>query len=467
VDDRLQKIADCVIGGRFDEIKALVESALSDGVDPQTIVNDGLRSGMQVVGDKFKANEFFVPEVLTAARAMKAGMEVIKPHLAAGSTDSLGTVVIGTVQGDLHDIGKNLVAMMLEGAGFQVIDLGADASPEAFVDAARENNAELVAMSALLTTTMGKMAETIYALNSADLGRTVRTMIGGAPVTQTYANEIGADAYAPEAATAVDAAKELVGRTSRRRPDGPPCWPQRAFARRLEQERRERGKPVGARLTAAIESGQVERIRRSVIETLRVAKTRRAWAEEALAPALRALREGYERQKWWYPDLVRRETGLLEGMRFFEREIPSAEQEGGPIVVAAAMKGEVYGAGKDIVAKTLSLFELRVVDAGVHQMPEQIAQYVLNSDADAVCICLFAYMPSAVMLTGKIPALLARTPHKKTTKTVLAGYGASRQLAAELGFDGYAGDGAEAARVIEDLCGGGASQQDGGEGASA
>jgi len=232
----LQEIADCVIAGRFDDIEALVESALSDGVDPQTIVNDGLRSGMQVVGEKFKANEFFIPEVLIAARAMKAGMEVIKPHLAADSTDSLGTVVIGTVQGDLHDIGKNLVAMMLEGAGFRVVDLGTDVSPEAFVAATRENEAEIVAMSALLTTTMPKMAETVRALNSADLDRTVRTMIGGAPVTQSYANEIGADAYAPEAASAVEAARELVGRVSRPRGDGPPCWPQRAFARRLKQE---------------------------------------------------------------------------------------------------------------------------------------------------------------------------------------------------------------------------------------
>jgi 5-methyltetrahydrofolate--homocysteine methyltransferase len=236
VHGRLRKIADCVIEGRFDEINALVEAALSDGVDPQTIVNDGLRSGMHVVGDKFKANEFFIPEVLIAARAMKAGMEVIKPHLTTDSTDSLGTVVIGTVQGDLHDIGKNLVAMMLEGAGFQVIDLGTDASPEAFVEAARENNAELVAMSALLTTTMPKMAETVHALNSADLDRTVRTMIGGAPITQSYANEIGADAYAPEAASAVDAARQLVARVSRPRGDGPPCWPQHAFARRLKQD---------------------------------------------------------------------------------------------------------------------------------------------------------------------------------------------------------------------------------------
>jgi 5-methyltetrahydrofolate--homocysteine methyltransferase len=169
---------------------------------------------MQVVGDKFKANEFFIPEVLIAARAMKAGMEVVKPHLTAVSTDSLGTVVIGTVEGDLHDIGKKLVAMMLEGAGFQVVDLGTDASPEAFVEAARASNAELAAMSALLTTTMPKMAETVHALNSADLDRTVRTMIGGAPVTQSYANEIGADAYAPEAASAVETAKRLLREAS-------------------------------------------------------------------------------------------------------------------------------------------------------------------------------------------------------------------------------------------------------------
>jgi len=211
VSNALQKIADCVIAGRFDEIEALVQSALDDGADPQTVINDGLRAGMQVVGDKFKANEFFIPEVLISARSMKAGMEVVKPHLSADSTDALGTVVIGTVQGDLHDIGKHLVAMMLEGAGFQVVDLGTDISPKAFVEAARENEAEIVAMSALLTTTMPNMAETVQALNSANLDRTVRTLIGGAPVTQSYANEIGADAYAPEAASAVEAAKRLLG----------------------------------------------------------------------------------------------------------------------------------------------------------------------------------------------------------------------------------------------------------------
>lgn len=215
MSSNLQEIANCVIAGRFDDIEALVESAMNDSVDPQTIINDGLRSGMRMVGDRFKANEFFIPEVLMAARAMKAGMEVIKPHLVANPADSLGTVVIGTVQGDLHDIGKNLVAMMLEGAGFQVVDLGADASPEGFVEAARENEAEIVAMSALLTTTIPKMAESVRALNSADLDRTVRTMIGGAPVTQTYADQIGADAYAPEAASAVETAKRLLGKATR------------------------------------------------------------------------------------------------------------------------------------------------------------------------------------------------------------------------------------------------------------
>jgi 5-methyltetrahydrofolate--homocysteine methyltransferase len=236
VNGKLQEVSDCVIAGRFDEIEGLVESALSEGVDPQAIIDDGLRSGMQVVGQRFTSNEFFIPEVLIAARAMKAGMEAVKPQLTADSTDSLGTVVIGTVEGDLHDVGKNLVAMMFEGAGFRVVDLGTDASPEAFVDAARANEAQVVAMSALLTTTMPKMAETVHALNSADLDRTVRTMVGGAPVTQGYADEIGADAYAPEAGSAVEAAKELVGHASRTRGDAPPCCPQRAFARWLEQQ---------------------------------------------------------------------------------------------------------------------------------------------------------------------------------------------------------------------------------------
>ena len=220
-------------------------------------------------------------------------------------------------------------------------------------------------------------------------------------------------------------------------------------------------------LAGAIESGRGEDITRSVTETFRNARSVRAWADTTLAPALHALREGYEGQKWWYPELVQREMALLEGMRLCEREVSRAEQEDSPIVVVATMKGEAYGAGKDIVAKTLSLFGLRVVDAGVHQTPQQLTQSVLDSQADAVCICVFAYMPSAVMLAGKTPAWLARTPRSKTTKTVLAGYGASRQLAAELGFDGYAGDGAEAARVVQDLCREGTPQQDEGEGASA
>jgi len=220
-------------------------------------------------------------------------------------------------------------------------------------------------------------------------------------------------------------------------------------------------------LTVAIESGRVEDITRSVTETFRNARSVRAWADTTLAPALHALREGYEGQKWWYPELVQREMALLEGMRLCEREVSSAEQEGSPVVVVATMKGEPYRGGKDVYANTLSAFGLRVVDAGVHQTPQQLAQHVLDSEADALCVCMFAFLPSAVMLAGKVPAWLARTPQRKTTKTVLAGYGASRQLATELGFDGYAGDGAEAARIIEDLYREDASQEYGGKGASA
>jgi len=224
---------------------------------------------------------------------------------------------------------------------------------------------------------------------------------------------------------------------------------------------------VTTTLAGAIESGHVEDITRSVTETFRSARSMRAWADEALAPALHALREGYERQKWWYPDLVQREMVLLEGMRLCEREVPSAEQEGSPVVVVATMKGEPYGGGKDVYANTFSAFGLRVVDAGVHRTPQQLAQAVLHSQADALCICMFASLPSAVMLAGKVPAWVARTRGRKAVKTVLAGHGASRQLAIELGFDGYAGDGAEATRLVEDLCREGAWQEDGRKGTSA
>jgi 5-methyltetrahydrofolate--homocysteine methyltransferase len=165
---------------------------------------------MNVVGVRFKNNEFYVPEVLIAARAMHAGMSIIKPLLAAGGVEPVAKVAIGTVQGDLHDIGKNLVAMMLEGAGFEIIDLGVDVKPEQYVDAVKNKGAKVVALSALLTTTMPSMKETIQAIQEAGLRDSVKIMIGGAPVTQNYADEIGADGYSPDAASAVDTAKTLL-----------------------------------------------------------------------------------------------------------------------------------------------------------------------------------------------------------------------------------------------------------------
>jgi 5-methyltetrahydrofolate--homocysteine methyltransferase len=163
-----------------------------------------------VVGEKFKNGEYFVPEVLVAARAMKAAMELLRPLLAASDVEPIGTVVIGTVRGDLHDIGKNLVAMMLEGAGFRVVDLGVDVPAEKFIEAAREHNAEIVGMSALLTTTMTYMPEVIKALEAEGIRNRVKVIVGGAPVTQEWADQIGADGYAPDAASAVDKCKELL-----------------------------------------------------------------------------------------------------------------------------------------------------------------------------------------------------------------------------------------------------------------
>lgn len=205
----LQALAQAIINGKAPEAKALTESALAEGVSAAEVLNNGLVAGMNVVGEKFKNNEFYVPEVLIAARAMKNAMEVLRPQLAKSGVEPKGKVAIGTVRGDLHDIGKNLVAMMLEGAGFEIHDLGVDVKPEQFVEAAK-NGADIIAMSALLTTTMPAMKDTIEALKSEGVREKTCVMIGGAPVTQNYCDEIGADGYAPDAASAVDKAKELL-----------------------------------------------------------------------------------------------------------------------------------------------------------------------------------------------------------------------------------------------------------------
>ena len=214
----MQAIADAIIRGDQKGAVALVRAALAEGVGPATILNEGLIKGMEVVGRKFKANEFYVPEVLIAARAMSnvkdpnnpGAMEVLGPKLVEAGVQPIAKCIIGTVKGDLHDIGKNLVAMMLKGAGFEVIDAGIDVDAEKFIEIIRESGATVVGLSALLTTTMPQMKVVIDAIREAGLDD-VKVMIGGAPVTQSYCDEIGADGYAPDAASAVDTAKALMG----------------------------------------------------------------------------------------------------------------------------------------------------------------------------------------------------------------------------------------------------------------
>ena len=207
----LQGIAEAVIRGDRDTVRNLTQAAVDEGTSAEAIINEGLIAGMSVVGAKFKANEFYVPEVLIAARAMHAGMDLIKPLLAESGVKPRGIVAIGTVKGDLHDIGKNLVAMMLEGGGYEVLDLEVDVAPEKFVEAVKDKGAQAICLSALLTTTMPSMKDTIEALKEAGIRGQVKVMIGGAPVTQNYADEIGADGYAPDAASAVDKTKQLLG----------------------------------------------------------------------------------------------------------------------------------------------------------------------------------------------------------------------------------------------------------------
>jgi 5-methyltetrahydrofolate--homocysteine methyltransferase len=209
--DILQEIASNLYNGEDHEVASLVQQALDQGMPPSTILSGGLIVGMDEVGRDFKAGDLFVPEVLIAARAMHAGMNVLRPLLSQAEAAGAGKVVIGTVKGDLHDIGKNLVKMMLEGAGFEMIDLGTDVAPDTFVAAVRDHRPDLVGMSALLTTTMTQMKTTVEALEEAGLRGSVKIMVGGAPVTAGFANQIGADAYAPDAASAVDVARTLAG----------------------------------------------------------------------------------------------------------------------------------------------------------------------------------------------------------------------------------------------------------------
>ncbi|MFO8049935.1 MAG: corrinoid protein [Desulfosudaceae bacterium] len=207
----LGKIAENLIAGKIDEVSKQVQEAVDGGADAQETVEKGLLAGMDVVGQRFKSGEMFIPEVLRSAKAMHAGMEILRPLLADSDAKGAGTLVLGTVEGDLHDIGKNLVGMMFEGAGFKVVNLGIDLKPQVFVDAVKEHNPDLVGMSALLTTTMPKMGETINALKEAGLRDNVKILIGGAPVTAEFAEEIGADAYAANAASSVDKAKAVLG----------------------------------------------------------------------------------------------------------------------------------------------------------------------------------------------------------------------------------------------------------------
>jgi len=209
--DLLQEMVQKLYQGDKEAVAGMVQQALDQGMIPKEILSGGLVAGMDQVGRDFRADELFIPEVLVAAQAMHAGMNVLRPLLAETGVEMMGKYVIGTVKGDLHDIGKNLVKMMLEGAGFEVMDLGTDVAPETFVEAVREHQPHLVGMSALLTTTMPGMKETIEALEEAGgLRSTVKVIVGGAPVTAAFAEEIGADAYASDAASAVEVARHLL-----------------------------------------------------------------------------------------------------------------------------------------------------------------------------------------------------------------------------------------------------------------
>ena len=206
-----EQMANGVIAGEIDKVGDLTQKAVDEGIEPMEIIDNGLMSGMSVVGERFKVGDMYIPEVIMSAKAMSAGMEIVKPLIVAGESASKGKVMLGTVKGDLHEIGKKLVQMMIESAGFEVEDVGIDISPEQFADAVREKKPDVLGMSALLTTTMLAMKDTIETLKEAGLRDSVKILVGGAPVTLDFAEEIGADGWAPDAVTAKDKVLEFLG----------------------------------------------------------------------------------------------------------------------------------------------------------------------------------------------------------------------------------------------------------------
>ncbi len=210
MDGALSSLKKAIVDGNHKQAVAYTNQLIESGAEPQSILNDGLIAGMSEVGDLFKQGEYFVPEMLIAARAMKSSLEVLRPRLVDSGIQPIGTIVLGTVRGDLHDIGKNLTGMFLEGAGFKVVDLGVDVTAEKFIAAIKENDAELLGMSALLTTTMTYTADVIKALDAEGLRGKVKVIVGGAPITEEWAKQIGADAFALDAASGADRCKELL-----------------------------------------------------------------------------------------------------------------------------------------------------------------------------------------------------------------------------------------------------------------
>ena len=210
MDEKIKNVYDAVLAGEADAVKENIQISLDAGLDPNLILNEGMIGAMREVGQRFEAGDFFVPEMLISARAMQGGMALLKPHLQKGGVQSSGKVVIGTVKGDLHDIGKNLVALMLEGAGFEIKDLGTDVAAEDFIAAIKSEKPDILALSALLTTTMPSMKQTIEAVQAAGLRDQVKVIIGGAPVTEDYSRQIGADGFSPDASRAVGLAESLV-----------------------------------------------------------------------------------------------------------------------------------------------------------------------------------------------------------------------------------------------------------------
>ena len=436
----LKQVSELLMLGKAKEVKEMVEAALSAGVAPADILNKGLLLGMGTIGARFRKNEVYVPEVLIAARAMKAGMEVLQPQLARAGVEPVGTAVIGTVKGDLHDIGKNLVGMMLEGAGFKVVDLGIDVEPAKFVEGARESKALVIGVSALLTTTMTNMKAVIDAVKASDLAGKVKVIVGGAPVTQAFCDEIGADGYAPDAASAADLAKAAIEEaaqapTSEAKAPATPLAKNEAPADILKQ------------MSELLMRGKAKEVREMVEAALSAGVAPVDILNKGLLSGMGIIGARFKKNEVYVPEVLIAARAMKAGMEVLQPQLARAGVEPVGTAVIGTVKGDLHDIGKNLVGMMLEGAGFKVVDLGIDVEPAKFIEGARESKA--LVIGVSALLTTTMTNMKAVIDAVKASDLAGKVKVIVGGAPVTQAFCDEIGADGYAPDAASAADLAK------------------